>query len=75
MARVQIPAGAFFERSEENRPEGFEPESEANGVSETTVVQIPAGAVLKPSTLGFLRKQQNTEKTDESCLLGFLLVE
>ena len=25
MARVQIPAGAFSERSEENRPEGFEP--------------------------------------------------
>ncbi len=25
MARVQIPAGAFSERSEENRPEGSEP--------------------------------------------------
>ncbi len=41
MARVQIPAGAFSERSEENRPKEFEPES---GASETTVVQIPAGA-------------------------------
>jgi len=45
MARVQIPAGAFSERSEENRPEGFESGSEANGVNETTVVQIPAGAL------------------------------
>jgi hypothetical protein len=41
MARVQIPAGAFSERSEKNRPKGVE---SGSGASETTVVQIPAGA-------------------------------
>jgi hypothetical protein len=66
MARVQIPAGAFSERSEVNRREGFElretsdaslaigfksrPAHFPNGVSETTVVRIPAGAVRNEAT-------------------------